>query len=565
MASSYGGDHLPARQRQATILAADLVGYSKLMAQDEAGTFVRVKALLEEVIIPEVQHHQGRIFKTLGDGVLIEHSSPTDAVRCAIAVQKVLDNTSDKPYSGFHIRIGINTDNVFADINGDLYGDCVNVASRLEGMARPDGILMSEQTWKRLGTDAPDRFFDNGFRRFKNIDRPIRVWSWPSALPSLKASRKPRVFVGGFAGNDAAEDQLGTDINTSLIASLNRLTGIETASSQDGCDYVVEGRVRLAEQTARVLSIVSSSNSDRQVWADQYALDPQSLFNFLEQITPKIAMGIRRAIAADDAALLADRPLDELSFEETLAVASARFSIPTEAGWHSGGEIAQRALEFDPQDFMALSMAASGLGLSQFLYGYGPGDPQVLSLAFKRIGQALQMNARSDMAHVTHAGLLLYGRRRHRDAAAAAKRALEINPGYNMGLWALGSCQVFCGQCEEAIRSSEEAISINLSDPYVHQYCRIAGYGHLGAGRLNAAMDWFQRADQLAPGVPQNLRALIVASQLAASPSDACYYLERLLEDFPDFRVSNMCPLPFADESVSRAHAAALVEAGAPR
>jgi len=537
-------------RRIAAIMAADVVGYSRLMERDEAGTLTRLKALHNAIVQPILTKHGGRLFKSMGDGILVEFATAGSAVHCAVALQlAVAEHQAGIPVGERLIfRIGLNQDQVIVEAD-DVYGDAVNVAARLEGMADPGGILVSQSVHDAVADDPACIFFDNGKRKFKNISRPIRVWSWPRQLPSLRAQGKPRVYVAAFSGNRAEEGRTGEDLGDALKAHFARLTGLEVAAEREQAHYLVEGTVRIAPGRARILARLVAVDADRQLWSERYDENTDNNFEIVDRCAPRMAMSVRRRVAADDAARLANRPIDELSLEELLAYAGVSFFTPTKAGWHGGGEIAEQALELDPKNFMGLAMAAAGLGLADFMYDVRAPEQSVTQLAFKRTEEALRINARSDMLNVVHALLLLHVRKRHRDAAAAARRSLEFNPEYNMGLWVLGAAQIFAGEFEAGTPNALRAVNIDIRDPYVHLYSRVVAYGHLGVGRYDDAVEWFQRADQLAPGVPPNLLGMIVSQQLAGDTEGARDVVTRLMEQTPPLRLSDMHPLPYREQA----------------
>lgn len=556
-------DSLP--RRLAAILYADVAGYSRLTGADEEGTH-RLLSTYLDAFTGAIQSHGGRVVHFAGDAILAEFPSVSRALACAVTVQQDLEarNTELPEERRLRFRVGVNLGEVIVD-RDDIYGDGVNVAARLEGIAEPGGICISEPVRSALGHRPPlEKFFDNGERKFKNIDRPIEVWSWPRQLPMRRAESKPRVCVADFHGRGKSETHIAGDLGDELRAHLSRLTGLELATDRAGADYVVEGSIRLAPGRSRVYGRLLAVERSQQIWSDRYDENNDDPFEILDRCVPRLAMSIRRRIAADDAQRLEGRKLDELSFEELLSSAGTSFFMPTKAGWRGGGEIAEHALELNPENFMALAMAAAGLGLVEYLYGFSKPDDTVLDLAFKRVNTALRLNSRSDMLHATHAGLLLYGRRRYREAEIAARRALEVNPDYNMGLWMLGAVQVFQGEHDLGADTTTQAVNIDTQDPYVHLYSRIAAYGHLSAGRTGQALEWLHKADQLAPEVVPNLIGLAVACRLHGDTNGAVNAVGRLLEEAPDFRLSGMHPLPYRDETICACFIDALRRAGAP-
>jgi len=554
------------RQRLAAILAADVAGYSRLMAADELGTVGALDAA-RATFRAQIESHQGRVIDMAGDSVLAVFETATGAVNAALSVQEALKthaaDASEERRMRF--RIGVHLGDVIEKSDGTVYGDAVNISARLEGMADPGGVLISQSLRDGVANRFDAVFFDNGERKFKNISRSIRVWSWPRKLPSLRAQGKPRVFVANLEGRGPEEARrIGADLGDELRTHLARLAGLEIATERAKAHYSVEGSVRLATGRSRIFARLVAVDEDQQVWSDRYDEDTCDPFDILDRCAPRMAMSVRRRVAADDAARLANRPLDELSFEELLALAGVSFFTPTKAGWQGGGEIAEQILELQPKSFMALAMAAAGLGLAEFLYGFRKLEDAVTNLAFKRIEEALRLNNRSDMLHVTNAGLLLFARRRHRDAAAAARRSLELNADYNMGLWLLGAAQVFAGESDAGAESAMRAVNIDIRDPYVHLYSRIAAYGHWGAGRYDEAVNWFQRADQSAPGLPPNLAGLAVSRLLDGDEGGAHDAVVRLLEEEPEFRLHRMHPLPYRDDGDWARFAEAMRRAGAP-
>jgi len=552
-------------RRLTAILAADVVGYSRLMEADEIGTFAKLKQLREQVVVPRLAGCGGRLVKLTGDGFLAEFPAAGQAVRFAVDLQEEMGRRKAPTPENQRIvlRVGINLGDVILE-DGDLYGDGVNVAARLEGMAEPGGVLVSQSVQESGAIPSQETFFDNGERKFKNIARPIRVWSWPKRLTSLRAEGKPRVFLAQFETQSDVERRFANDLGHELKSCLSRLTGLELTENRARAHYVLEGAVHIVDGRHRIFARLLSTEGENQIWSERYDERSENLFDVLDRCAPKVAMSVRRRVAADDAARLANRPLDELSVEELLALAGVSFFKPTKEGWRGGGLISEQILELQPKNFMALMMAGSGLGTADFLYGFGRPDDTVLNLAIRRVEEAVRLNNRSDVIHTAHSLLLLFGRRRHADAKAAALRSLELNPDFNMAMWALGAALTFLGEPDAGAESAMRAVGFETRDPYVHLYSRFAGYGHLDAGRLEEAREWFQRADQLAPGVGPNLAALAVSRWRAGDRPGANTAIEALLEQEPDFSVSACYPLPYRAPEAWLKFAEALRAAGAP-
>jgi class 3 adenylate cyclase/tetratricopeptide (TPR) repeat protein len=556
------GEHreLALENKLSAILVMDVVGYSRMMGADEAGTLSRLKELRAQTIHPMIANFKGRIVKLMGDGTLVEFPSARHAVECAVEIQKSL---SAKTANDIRFRIGINFDNVITD-GDDIYGDAVNIAARLEGMADPDGILISQMAHDAVIGNLSDEFFDNGARKFKNIDKPIRVWSWPKKLPSLRAQGKPSIFVDQILADRISDEKVGHAIQSELFAHLSRLTGSELVTEREKAHYLVRGSVRTGSGKSRVYAQLLDAESNQQLWSDRFDNSTDDEFDIVDACVPGIAMTLRRMVAANEATRLQGQAVDELGLEELLSLASVQFYRPTKEGWLSGGIFAEQALEIEPENFMALSMAAAGKGAADFLYTVRAPKAVDVNLAFERIKMALRINNRSDMLHTTHAALLLFGARDHLAADSAANQALAINPDYNMGLWISGAIRVFSGQPEEGAELAARAVNLNEQDPYVHHYSRIAGLGFLSAGMFGDALTWFQKADSLAPGLAPNLMGIVATCTALERPESAVSALSALLTEDPDFRLSTCLPLPYTDTANWEKYVELLRAAGAP-
>ena len=258
-------------RRLSAILAADVVGYSRLMGADEAGTLARLKTLRHDLIDPAIGEHQGRIVKTTGDGLLVEFASVVDAVDGAVKLQRAIAERNDTIPDDRRIvfRIGVNLGDVIVD-GDDIHGDGVNVAARLEGLCEPGGVLISQTVHDSIAGKLEATFVDNGERAFKNIANPIRVWSWPDPLPDAEhqaaadgRDRKPHVLVSDFEARGDNESDLADGIRDELAASFARQTGLLVTTDRDEADYMVRGSVRMAGQRCRVAAQLIGIDGER--------------------------------------------------------------------------------------------------------------------------------------------------------------------------------------------------------------------------------------------------------------------------------------------------------------
>jgi adenylate cyclase len=303
-------------RRLAAILAADVVGYSTLMAADETGTLAALKTHRAELFDPLTAKHNGRIVKLMGDGVLVEFSSIVDAVQCALAVQRAIA-VADGPIK---LRIGINLGDVIIE-GDDIYGDGVNVAARLEALAPPGGICISSVVQESLGLKVETKFADVGEHNLKNIAKPIRVYHWPADDDDFKTEQsgdmplenkpslgghKPAIAIKKFE-NLSKDDELGFfcegiagDIETAIgnVDQLVVVTDQAGSSGQQVARYVLEGSVRKGGDRLRISSQLRDTFAGVQCWAERYDRNADDLFEVQDDVTRNIVNALHTELGA---------------------------------------------------------------------------------------------------------------------------------------------------------------------------------------------------------------------------------------------------------------------------
>ncbi|MCH7795442.1 MAG: adenylate/guanylate cyclase domain-containing protein [Proteobacteria bacterium] len=305
-------------RRLAAILAADLVGYSRLMRADEEGTLARLKALHRELFEPTVREHRGRIVKLMGDGALVEFASAVDAVRCAVAVQEGLARREAgvAGETALTMRLGINLGDIIIE-GDDIYGDGVNLAARLEGLAEPGGICLSASIHEQVRHKLDLGFEDLGEQSVKNIAEPVRVYrivadapgTAPAAAPGAEASLplpdKPSIAVLAFDNLSGDPDQeyfadgIAEDIITALskfrwffvIARNSSFTykgksvDVKQVAEELGVRYVLEGSVRKAGSRVRISAQLIDAATGNHVWAERYDRELADIFDLQDEMT----------------------------------------------------------------------------------------------------------------------------------------------------------------------------------------------------------------------------------------------------------------------------------------
>ncbi len=320
-------------RKLAAILAADMVGYSKAMAEDEAGTLARVKAHRSELFNPAVATHNGRVVKLMGDGTLVEFASVVDAVECALSIQTALAVDPN----GISLRIGINLGDVLID-GDDVYGDGVNVAARLEPLSPEGGVCLSDMVYQNVQSRIDASFDDLGEQSLKNIDRPVRAWAWrpANATPGPAAASKPdrpsiAVLPFNNMSGDPEQEYFSDGITEDIITELSRFRDLFVIARNSsfsfkgravkvqeigrdlGVGYLVEGSVRKSGNRVRVTVQLIEAASGNHVWAERYDRQLEDIFDLQDEITQAIVTQLPMRIQNARVDALRQKPSENLS------------------------------------------------------------------------------------------------------------------------------------------------------------------------------------------------------------------------------------------------------------
>jgi adenylate cyclase len=293
------------QRRLAAVLAADVVGFSTLMGEDEEGTLAQVKSLRREIIEPGAVEHHGRIVKTTGDGFLVEFSSPTEAVQCAVEMLEALaSRAADKSAHPLQLRIGINLGEIIFEEDGDIYGDGVNIAARLEQLAHPGAICISAKVYEEVRDKLPYSFQDQGEQPVKNITKPLRVYSLfgngvAATQARLTVPDRPSIAVLPFDFMSESHDGefLADGLSEDIIAALSRIrsffviarnstftykgraVNVQQVSRDLGVRYVLEGSVRRSRDKVRITAQLIDATTGAHLWADRYDGTVEDIFD----------------------------------------------------------------------------------------------------------------------------------------------------------------------------------------------------------------------------------------------------------------------------------------------
>ena len=578
------------QRRLAAILAADVVGYSRLMGADEAGTLAALRDVWTKRLNPEVAVHRGRIVKMLGDGALIEFASAVDAVECAVAFQEVMAeyNRARPGQEPIEFRIGVNLGDIIVD-GGDIFGDGVNVAARLEGQAPKAGILVSDAVHAQIKGKVGIAFLDAGELSLKNIEGPVRAWRWggngsPAQTPKKAPTDSvevPSIAVLPFANmvGDPEQDIFADGLVEDIITTLSKLAGLRViarnssfvykgqavdvreAGRQLGVRYVLEGSVRKNGNRIRITAQLIDATSGSHVWAERYDRAFNDIFAIQDEITLVLATEMQVKLTEGEQA--------RLHYTTTSNVEAWTYWVKglSHSRQAFTKENLTRALA-DWQKALALDAASAALnGMLGFLHyvdaRFGWWDDRQTAHGKCRAyaDRALELDRENPDAN-TASSLVTLLDGRYDEAAVHARRAAQLAPSAADA--ATYACYVltFAGYPQEAVAHGERALI--LSPHYPGYYLGILGNAYRLAGRVEEAITTFKAYHDRNPGF--GLSDLVIAYQQANRPEQAKATAQQLLSIRRDFTTDSWANTQYfrADTAQLEADIGALRAAGLP-
>ena len=546
-------------RRLAAILAADVVGYSKLMAEDEAGTLAALKAHRRELFDPETAKRGGRIVKLMGDGVLVEFPSVVDAVECALAIQTALAGDDGK----IRLRIGINLGDVIID-GEDIYGDGVNVAARLEALAEPGGIAVSGMVQEGLGNRVEVDFSDAGEQQVKNIARPIRVFRWsPTAATSseFKArplSEKPSIAVLPFnnmSGDPEQEyfsDGIAEDIITALshfreffvIARNTTFTykgqavKVEQVCRELGVRYLLEGSVRKAGNRVRVSAQFIDGETGGHLWAQRFDRDLDDIFAVQDEITQAIVSAVAPETLGAEFKRAQFKQVNDLNAWEKVLRARWHINKLTKDDNDTAQVLLNEAIAAAP----GLAEAYSTLALSHIhasLHVWSDDPVAAIAAADAAARQAVALDG-NDAGGLAVLGMTALFSRRYDDAFECLERAVKLNPNLANAYGTLTAVHGVSGDYETARQCADKAMALSPRDSSMALWHAGLGIGAYVAERYEDCVDICKQGLRIHPGFASSLRQLAAALAMLGRQAEAAAALKQLLERMPGLTLSQV-------------------------
>jgi len=548
----------PVERKLAAIFAADIAGYSRLMARDEVGTLARLKRC-RAIIDRLIASHHGRIFNTAGDSVVADFASAVDAVQCAVAVQAaiVTENAGGTVNEPMQFRIGVHVGDVMVD-GDNLLGDGVNIAARLEALAEPGAICISATARDHIGNKLPLAFDDVGDQKVKNIDQAIRVYRVQvEKLPAqpvaaLPLPDKPSIAVLPFANMSGDPEQeyfadgMVEEISTALsrirwffvIARNSTFTykGHAVDVKQVGCElgvrYVLEGSVRKSGNRIRITAQLVEAATGNYVWAERYDRDLADIFAVQDEITERVVAAIEPELYAAEHVRSQSKPPDSLDGWECVIRALSLIGQGTRDENTEAEALCRRAIAVAPGYGRAHSLLAWAL-LRRTVWS---GDLQTVVPEISAETQtALAIDDRDPWAHLAQ-GMLQQRLGHPGEAARSARRALELNPNFALAHAFLASALGRQGAYQKAVNCAEHALRLSPRDRLVGYYASLAmAQVHFAGERYPECVIWTRNMIEKSPGyLPGHFfltAALAMAGDLAAA-AEARGTLLRLRPEF---------------------------------
>ncbi len=550
-------------RRLAAILAADVVGYSRLMNADEAGTLRRLTELRETVLVPLVSEHHGRIVKLIGDGLLVEFASAVDSVACALAWQERVANHESQRQSeaALRFRIGINLGDVIAE-DGDIHGDGVNIAARLEGLADPGGICLSDDVYRQARGRIEARFEDVGEHKLKNISEPVHVYrvvvsNVPAAeTEPLPLPDKPSIAVLPFdsMSGDPEQEYFSDGMTEDIITELSRIRwlfviarnssfaykgkspDVRRAAAELGVRYILEGSVRKGGDRVRITAQLIDATDGTHVWAERFDRDIGDVFALQDEITATLIAAIEPELAKAEQQRAIKKPVESLDAWSWFQRGLWHHNRATREDNEQALVYIGKAIELDPEFSRALATLAH-VHYWMVLFGYTQDAKSDLRTGLALARRAITADEREPYAHFALGRIsTLLG-----DLDTAVEElelAIELSPSFAHAYYGLGNALNFIGRAEDAIEKIDRAIRLNPHDPAIWTFMSGRAWSLFFLGRYDEAHPWaLKGVRQANAGWLSHAIAACVFAELGQR-EDASASVAAALELKPDFRTS---------------------------
>jgi adenylate cyclase len=551
-------------RRLAAILAADVAGSCRLIGTDEEGTLAQLNDLRTTLFDPKITDHRGRIVKNTGDGALVEFASVVDAVRCADEIQRGLaeQNTDVLQDKRIEFRIGIHVGDIIIG-DDDIFGDGVNIAVRLEGIAEPGGICISDDAHRQVRGKVESTFEDMGAQTLKNIAEPMRVWrirknsiASSQVVVLCPTHDGPSIAILPFQNMSGDPDQdyfvygMVDEITTALsqskslvviarnsnLAHKGKVVDIKQIGRELGVRYVLEGSVRKAAGKVCLIGQWIDAATGMHLWADRFESDLSDIFALQDRMIESVVSAIHPKLLQTEIDLAVDRPNRRHAHDLCLR------AIQHLVSWTRGGSaealrLASRALEIDPRYGFAATLLAD-CHFRNIHHGWAADPNSEIAEGFRLLRLALSIDGDDHVALSTLGYQTALCSGDFDTASQMVNRAVASNPNSFRAWEQRGFTYVIAGQPEEAIRSFERVIRLSPFDPLLFSAFTGMSAAFIGLGHFDGAVAAAKKAVRQNPLYPVAYRCLAIALAHLGREAEARKAAAGLLELEPGFRIS---------------------------
>jgi adenylate cyclase len=585
-------------RRLAAVLAADVAGYSRLMAADEAGTLETLKAHRREVVDPAIAEYRGRIVKTTGDGMLVEFASVVDAVTGAVALQREMAERNGNTALKIAFRIGINIGEIIVD-GDDIFGDGVNIAARVENECEPGDVFLSASAFEQVHGKTDFRFEDLGERKLKNIDRLVRLYAVRThsdgqldqvasrqappqiAECALPLPDKPSIAVLPFTNisGDPDQEYFADGMVEDIITGLSRLKSllviarnstftykgraidIKQVGRELGVRYVLEGSVRRAGDLLRITGQLIETATGSHVWADRWDSSLADIFQTQDEITARIENAIGDALVRREAGRITRSGQANIQAWQLRMQAWEGFHR-----WHRdaclrGVELGREAIRLDPAESDSYAVTASCLYVLA-MSGWAASGRDAINEAISLLSRAINLDADHAMAY-TMLGVSLLSVGRHDEAVSQVNRGSELAPGSYYAAVGRGIVLGYCGEPDESLRSVATALRVSPRDPRIYATYQARCAPLFVLDRFDDVLSAARHIMRLLPDWPEGLTMQAAALARLGRVDEARHVTCRLLGLDPQYSVARALRRhPYRDVADRDKLAGALIQAG---